>query len=53
MVSDFFVRLYLLSGVTHTDESTAGLFGATPLALGGGSVADLFAEKDRASAMAL
>lgn len=31
----------------------AGIFGATPLALGAGSVADLFAERDRASAMAM
>lgn len=31
----------------------SGIFGATPLALGPGSVADLFAEKDRASAMAM
>jgi len=30
-----------------------GIFGATPLALGAGSVADLFAEEDRASAMAM
>jgi len=39
--------------ISHIDESKAGVFGATPLALGGGSVADLFAEQDRASAMAM
>jgi len=31
----------------------AGLAGSTPIACGGGVIADLFAERDRASAMAL
>lgn len=31
----------------------AGFAGGTPLAIGGGVIADLYAERDRASAMAL
>lgn len=32
---------------------TGGFFGSAPIACGGGSVSDLFSEKDRASAMAV
>ncbi len=32
---------------------TAGFTGSAPIAIGGGSVGDLFSERDRASAMAL
>jgi hypothetical protein len=50
----FLCKAYGVSSESlYTDESIAGLFGATPLALGGGSVADMFAEQDRASAMAM
>lgn len=53
-VSDSFVRPHRLSSkIPYIDGSIAGIFSATPLALGGGSVADLFAEQDRASAMAM
>lgn len=31
----------------------AGLAGSTPIACGGGSISDLFAERDRAGAMAV
>lgn len=31
----------------------AGLSGSAPIAIGGGAISDLFAERDRASAMAL
>ncbi|KAF7794558.1 hypothetical protein EIP86_005693 [Pleurotus ostreatoroseus] len=34
-------------------EITSGFFGSAPIACGGGSVSDLFSEKDRASAMAV
>ena len=33
--------------------AAAGLSGGAPIAIGGGSVGDLFAERDRASAMAM
>ena len=33
--------------------ASAGLAGSAPIAIGGGSVADLFSERERASAMAL
>ena len=53
-VSDSSVRLHHLSSkIPYIDGSIAGIFSATPLVLGGGSVADLFAEQDRASAMAM
>jgi hypothetical protein len=42
-------RLY--SGVSQL--ASAGLSGSAPIAIGGGSVSDIFAEQDRASAMAL
>lgn len=38
-----FINLYL----------SAGLAGSAPIAIGGGSVADLFSERERATAMAL
>lgn len=53
MVSDSSVGLHPPSIIQFADEPIAGLFSATPVALGGGSVADLFAEQDRASAMAM
>ena len=34
-------------------SASAGLAGSAPIAIGGGSVADLFSERERASAMAL
>ena len=42
----------------HCDRDTlpsfiAGLSGSAPIAIGGGSVSDLFSERDRASAMAM
>ena len=39
--------------VPHAGYLIAGIVGATPLAVGAGSVADLFSERDRASAMAM
>ena len=38
---------------TSNTPAAAGLSGSTPIAVGSGSVGDLFSERDRAPAMAL
>ena len=48
----YVVLLQLLFSV-FVYSHTAGFTGSAPIAIGGGSVGDLFSERDRASAMAL
>ena len=46
-------KLYPTGSIHINLFASAGLAGSAPLAIGGGSVADLFSERERATAMAL
>jgi hypothetical protein len=43
----------IITGVFNNNMITAGFSGSAPIAIGGGSVGDLFSARDRASAMAI
>ena len=49
----FYVSILHISPILVNLYISAGFAGSAPIAIGGGSVSDLFSERDRASAMAL